>query len=552
MNHNSNQQVAVYSISDLFPLFEYMHNRIGLSSEEFKRQNEIARTIWLAIRIDGEIKNGGIEQLFSNLGESFDPDCFIEVLKNIKSEKGEEIVQKFIDFIYRTDEHRNSFYGDYVSVSGFNKTLKKLNNELSDEYYRLDPSVEAMIVQYAEKNWNNMAFQEAIKDVVFKSRDKNEEALTGDLNDAINSGNIEAVKKILKVLKTVNQACKYGFVPIIELTNLSGDAKKIEICKLLIGHGANLNFRDRYQNTVLHNAAESDNSLEFIQFLLDQGMNIEIKDDYDNTPLFNTHYSPGNASLLISRGANVQAKNKNGYSPLTKMLDRYASWYGNQYAKQYHPKIKKVIDILLKAGAAFSTEILIYETTELAKFAEDPKMLKYLLKQKSVKEAPEFNPDYNKWSAVFQASLKGNIDCLKLLAEKGALLNQTLEVSHYETNTFIGATPLNVALNDETRTFLTSENGSLGKRKSYSLFLETRGDNEKAVMDLIQKTKNIDPEEAVEYYHTVKKKIDETYEKINDKYVIYRPLFLKDTESEEEIRTTEFQFREYNCELTLI
>jgi len=552
MNHISNQQVAIYSISNLFPLFEYMHNRIGLSSDLFKKQNEIARTIWLTIRIDGEIKNGGIEQLFSNLGEGFDPDCFIEVLKNIKSEKGEEIVQKFIDFIYKSDEHKNSFHGDYTSISGFNKTLKKLHSELSDEYYRLDPSVEALIVQYAQENWDNVAFQEAIKEVVFENEEKDEAALIGDLNDAIKSGNVITVKKVLKVLKTVNQACKYGSVPIIELTELSSNAKKIEICKLLIDHGADLNFRDKYQNSVLHKAAESDNSIEFIEFLLDQGMDIETKDDYDNTPLFNTNYNPENANLLISRGANVYAKNRNGYSPLTKMLDRYEGWYGNQYAKNYHPKIRKVIDLLLSAGAGFNKEILIHETTELAKFAEDPKMLKYLLKQKSVKDAPEFNPDYQKWSAVFQASLKGNIECLKLLADKGAFLNQTLNASHYETKTFGGGTPMNIALNDETRTFLTSKNGSPGNRKNFSLYLETRGNDEKAVIDLIQQIKNINKEDSAKHYHTVKKKMGETYEKIDDKYVIYKPLLLKNTESEKENRTIELQFKEYNCELTLI
>ncbi|WP_426473897.1 ankyrin repeat domain-containing protein [Chryseobacterium balustinum] len=552
MNHISNQHVAIYSISNLFPLFEYMHNRIGLSSDLFKEQNEIARTIWLAIRIDGEIKNGGIEQLFSNLGEGFDPDCFSEVLKNIKSEKGEEIVQKFIDFIYQSDEHKNSFYGDYTSVSGFNKTLKKLHNELSDEYYRLDPSVEALIVQYAEENWDNVAFQEAIKEVVFENEEKDEAALIGDLNDAIKSGNVATIKKILKVLKTVNQACEYGFVPIIELTELSSNAKKIEICKLLIDHGADLNFRDKYQNSVLHKAAESDNSIEFIEFLLDQGMDIETKDDYDNTPLFNTNYNPENANLLISRGANVHAKNRNSYSPLTKMLDRYEGWYGNQYAKNYHPKIKKVIDLLLAAGAGFNKEILIHETTELAKFAEDPKMLKHLLKQKSVKDAPEFNPDYQKWSAVFQASLKGNIESLKLLTDKGAFLNQTLDVPHYETKTFSGGTPMNVAFNDEIREFLVSQNVFLGNRKDYSIFLETRGNDEKVVIELIQQIKNIKKEDSVKYYHTVKKKMDETYEKIDGKYVIYKPLFLKNTESDEEIRMVELQFKKYNCELTLI
>lgn len=36
------------------------------------------------MRIDGEIKNGGIEQLFSNFGEGFDANYMIKVLQNIK------------------------------------------------------------------------------------------------------------------------------------------------------------------------------------------------------------------------------------------------------------------------------------------------------------------------------------------------------------------------------------------------------------------------------------------------------------------------------------
>lgn len=552
MSTVSNQNIPIYSISNLYPLFEYMHHQIGLSSDRFKEQNEIARTIWLTIRIDGEIKNGGIEQLFSNLGEGFTTDYLIEVLQNIKSEKGLEIVQKFLDFIHQTDKHKTSFYSDYAYVSGFDKTLKKLHNELSDEYYTLDPSVEALIVQYAEENWNDAAFQEAIKNVVFKSNEKDESALIGDLNAAIESGNVTTIKKILKKLTTVNQACKYGFVPLLELAQVSNNDKKIEICQLLIDHGADLTFRDQYQNSVLHKAVEKDNSIPFIAFLLDQGMDIEIKDNFDDTPIYGTDTNPENCSLLISRGANVNVKNKMGNSPLTRMLVRYCSWNGNEYGKGYQPQIKKVIDLLLAAGATFDTEILNMETTELAKFAEDPKMLQYLLKQKSVKNAPEFNPNYQKWSAVFEASLKGNLECLKLLSEKGAFLNQTLEGPHYETKTFSGGTPLNVALNDETRAFLTDHNVVLGNRSNYSLFLETRGNDVAAVVDLIQEIKKIDQEEAVRFFHTVKKEMDESYERIDGEFIFYKPLFLTSAESEEDIKAIALQFKKFDCEMTVI
>lgn len=153
----------------------------------------------------------------------------IEVLANIKSDKGLKIIQKFIDFIYQTDQHHQSFHPGKEQVGGFNKTLKKLHNELSDEYYTIDPSVEALIVQYSESNWSNADFQETIKNVVFESKEKNESALIGDLNKAIKSGNVTTIKKIFKNLKSVNQACKYGFVPMLELVYISDSVKKTAI-----------------------------------------------------------------------------------------------------------------------------------------------------------------------------------------------------------------------------------------------------------------------------------------------------------------------------------
>lgn len=321
---------------------------------------------------------------------------------------------------------------------------------------------------------------------------------------------------------------------------------------MLIDHSTDLGFTDKYYNSVLHVAARTDGNTEFITFLLDQGMDIEIKDDYDNTPIFRTDKNPENCSLLISRGANVNGRSKIGFSPLTNALNSYYGWYGNPNAKEYHPKIKKSIDQLLAAGATFHSEGLIHENTELSMFAEDPKMLKHLFKQKSVKNAPEFDPDYKKWSAVFEASLKGNLECLKMLAEKGAFLNQELDVPHYETKTFSGGTPMNVALNDEIRAYLETQNVASGSRKSYSLFLETRGNDETAVVDLIQQLKNVNKEEALKDFYTVKKKMNESYERIDGKFIIYKPLFLKSTESEEEYKNIEAQLKSFNCELTLI
>lgn len=150
--------------------------------------------------------------------------------------------------------------------------------------------------------------------------------------------------------------------------------------QLLIDDGANFNFRDKYQNSVLHKTAGQDKKPEFMAFLLDHGMDINIKDDFDSTPIFEAMYSSEMCQLLIDRGADITMKNRNGYTPLSQMLERYYGWYGNKFAKDYQPPVKKVIDVLLTAGATFSSEILINEMIELAQFAKDPKIMKHLLK----------------------------------------------------------------------------------------------------------------------------------------------------------------------------
>ncbi|RZJ91395.1 MAG: hypothetical protein EOO20_05185 [Chryseobacterium sp.] len=67
-----------------------------------------------------------------------------------------------------------------------------------------------------------------------------------------------------------------------------------------------------------------------------------------------------------------------------------------------------------------------------------------------------------------------------------------------------------------------------------------------------QQLKNTDHEAAVTHYQTVKKTMDETFEKIDGKYFIYRPLFLTSVENEAEARAIEAQLKKYDCEMTMI
>lgn len=49
-----------------------------------------------------------------------------------------------------------------------------------------------------------------------------------------------------------------------------------------------------------------------------------------------------------------------------------------------------------------------------------------------------------------------------------------------------------------------------------------------------------------------KKVMDETFEEINGKYVIYRPLFLASVVNKADANAIEAAFKKYSCEVTMI
>ena len=64
---------------------------------------------------------------------------------------------------------------------------------------------------------------------------------------------------------------------------------------------------------------------EAVELLLDNGADVNVKDEYGSTPLHDASLGKHNevVELLISRGADVNAKRKDGDTPLDKatMLD---------------------------------------------------------------------------------------------------------------------------------------------------------------------------------------------------------------------------------------
>jgi ankyrin repeat protein len=90
----------------------------------------------------------------------------------------------------------------------------------------------------------------------------------------------------------------------------------VEIARLLLSRGANVNKRNRWGGTPLHEAA----CPEVAELLIQHGAEINARDDDGKTPLHRLVYSPALVALLLRAGADPNARNKYGETPLHKAV----------------------------------------------------------------------------------------------------------------------------------------------------------------------------------------------------------------------------------------
>jgi ankyrin repeat protein len=98
----------------------------------------------------------------------------------------------------------------------------------------------------------------------------------------LNFGNLEIVKLTLDSGADIDAVSRNKFTA----TPLQGAAamEKVDLARLLIARGANVNCRGEEGGSPLHEAAGS-GQIEFARLLLDHGANINAKDDLGKTPL---------------------------------------------------------------------------------------------------------------------------------------------------------------------------------------------------------------------------------------------------------------------------
>ncbi|CAL1689721.1 unnamed protein product [Lasius platythorax] len=178
------------------------------------------------------------------------------------------------------------------------------------------------------------------------------------LRDAVMIRHTEISKLLLTNGSRVNSKKEKPFNTPLHFAVINGD---IEIVNMLLCRGANIDAKNQYDRTPFHNAVESKN-IEIIELLLNRGAYVNARDSNSITPL---HLAVEKGSdeeiikLLLSRGANVDA---NGYLKIVENLLKHGAHVNSAYTytcwKGYTPLhlavengSEEIIKLLLSKGA---------------------------------------------------------------------------------------------------------------------------------------------------------------------------------------------------------
>lgn len=172
---------------------------------------------------------------------------------------------------------------------------------------------------------------------------RKKKTLPKNFDELINVGDISALKEVFThcELDARGGYSKSTALSFFEIPN--------ELVRWLVEQGADINARDNYGRTALHQHAIS--WCGNTELLLDLGADIEAIDYQNETPLFAAtgSFKPDAVHTLVTRGANISAENNMKQTPLEKAL----AVCRNADIVNMAP----IADILLNAGTTVTPEM---------------------------------------------------------------------------------------------------------------------------------------------------------------------------------------------------
>jgi ankyrin repeat protein len=137
--------------------------------------------------------------------------------------------------------------------------------------------------------------------------------------------------------------------------HLASEAGSYKICDVLIKNGANVNMSTNYFGSQALHAASIQGTMAYalVKLLLDSGANVDAKDKNGDTPLIwaARYRCEAIVKLLLDRGANIDAEAEDGCTPLISAVPSYHRIAGVIYGDVEKAPPEPVIKLLLDRGA---------------------------------------------------------------------------------------------------------------------------------------------------------------------------------------------------------
>ena len=175
------------------------------------------------------------------------------------------------------------------------------------------------------------------------AEDKKRKTLPKNFSELVASGDIEAIEK---VFETTRLDAYSGYS---KKTALAFEKMPEKAIRWLIAQGADVNAKDTYGNTPLHEASSFKDGA--IGVLVELGADIEAKNTSGCTPLHAAACAriPSVVERLLVLGANAQAQDDNGDTPLEKSLI--------QCSNSTIPSMVETAEVFLSAGVAVTRKM---------------------------------------------------------------------------------------------------------------------------------------------------------------------------------------------------